>query len=56
MNVLNKSECIKGNSCKTPIEKRNKILQKIPLGRFETNFIRKYCMNRRIQAEGRLEI
>ena len=56
-----KSECIKGNNCKTPLEERTKMLQvaktfieqrKADLERIISEEGKLYRMNRSIQAEG----
>ena len=56
-----KSECIKGNNCKTPLEKRTKVLyvaktfneqRKADLERIISDEGKLYRMNRSIQAEG----
>ena len=57
----NKTECIKGNNCNTPLEQRNKVLmvskkmsekRAEDLERITTEYGTKLRMNRSIQAEG----
>ena len=58
-----KADCIRGNNCKTPMEKRNKVLQvskkmqeyrKEDLLRITSEYGTQLRMNRSIQAEGSL--